>query len=123
MGADGSLNRFGASVRGHHYTLPSWAPLLTAMACVVGHTFPVWLKFKGGKGVATSFGVVLGFWPLYTMAGIGGGLVFIGMLLLYRYISLASMVGVSSFAVFVMVLGMGLVDGGPVHFKVGGWVG
>ncbi len=99
-------------------TLPSWAPLLTAIACVLGHTFPVWLKFKGGKGVATSFGVVLGFWPLYTLAGMGGGMIFLGMLMVYRYISLASMTGVTGFAVLVMVLGRGYLDGHGIHLRM-----
>jgi acyl phosphate:glycerol-3-phosphate acyltransferase len=97
---------------------PAWAPLLTAMACVLGHNFPLWLKFKGGKGVATSFGVVLGFWPLYTLAGIGGGIVFLLVFFAYRYISLASMIGVAAFAVLVMLLGTGHFDGGSVHLAI-----
>ncbi len=98
---------------------PMWAPLLTGTAAILGHTFPVWLKFKGGKGVATSFGVVLGFWPIYTLAGIGGGLIFIGMLLIYRYISLASITAVTSFAVLVVVLGMGFWDTKKFHVGMG----
>jgi glycerol-3-phosphate acyltransferase PlsY len=38
--------------------------LLGAVVCVVGHAFPIWLKFKGGKGVATSAGVIIGLMPL-----------------------------------------------------------
>jgi glycerol-3-phosphate acyltransferase PlsY len=87
----------------HHF--PSWTPLLTAAACVLGHNFPVWLKFKGGKGVATSLGVVLGFWPLFTMGGIVGGLTFIFVLLVYRYISLASIIAAMAFAGTVSLLG------------------
>jgi glycerol-3-phosphate acyltransferase PlsY len=85
--------------------LPSWSPLLTAIACVLGHNFPLWLKFKGGKGVATSFGVVLGFWPLYTLAAIGAGFVFVVVLMIYRYISLGSIVGVLSFVALVFGIG------------------
>ena len=84
--------------------LPSWAPLITAAACFLGHVFPVYLKFKGGKGVATSFGVVLGFWPLYTIAGLIGGLFFVFMLMVYRYISLASMTASLVFVGFVALL-------------------
>ena len=84
---------------------PSWVPLVTAVACVLGHTFPIYLKFKGGKGVATSFGVLLGFWPLYTLAGIGAGLVFVVIVMIYRYISLASIVGSLSLVAFVAFLG------------------
>ncbi|HVS70300.1 MAG TPA: glycerol-3-phosphate 1-O-acyltransferase PlsY [Phycisphaerae bacterium] len=86
-------------------TIPSWAPLLTAVAAVLGHNFPVWLKFKGGKGVATSFGVVLGFWPLYTVAGLLAGGVFVFTLMVYRFISLASMVGACFFFAAVVILG------------------
>ena len=38
--------------------------LLGAVICVVGHAFPIWLKFRGGKGVATSAGVIIGLMPL-----------------------------------------------------------
>ncbi len=38
--------------------------LLGAVTCVIGHAFPVWLRFKGGKGVATSAGVIIGLMPL-----------------------------------------------------------
>jgi len=85
--------------------LPSWAPLITGIACVVGHLFPLYLKFKGGKGVATGFGVVLGFWPLYTIAGVLAGAFFVFMLMVYRYISLASMTAATAFAILVAVLG------------------
>ena len=39
-------------------------------ACILGHMFPVYLGFKGGKGVATSLGVLLGIYPYYTFAGL-----------------------------------------------------
>lgn len=87
------------------YPLPSWPPLITGGACLLGHLFPVWLKFRGGKGVATGFGVVLGFWPLFTLAGIAGGLFFVFMLIIYRYISLASMTSSMVFVAVVAALG------------------
>ncbi len=42
--------------------------LFVALAAVLGHVFPVYLRFRGGKGVATTVGVALGIWPEYTVA-------------------------------------------------------
>jgi glycerol-3-phosphate acyltransferase PlsY len=90
--------------------LPSWVPLITAAACVLGHNFPIFLKFKGGKGVATSFGAVLGFWPWFTLPAIGAGLVFVAVLMIYRYISLSSIVGALAFVGMVYSFGLWLSD-------------
>ncbi|MBU0637364.1 MAG: glycerol-3-phosphate acyltransferase, partial [Planctomycetes bacterium] len=42
--------------------------MLVGLAAVLGHTFPIYLKFRGGKGVATTIGVALGIFPYYTVA-------------------------------------------------------
>jgi glycerol-3-phosphate acyltransferase PlsY len=55
--------------------------------------------------VATGFGVVLGFWPLFTLAGLLAGVFFVFMLMVYRYISLASVSAAIAFALFVALLG------------------
>src|SRR5580700_6556269 len=60
---------------------------IAAVCAVLGHMFPVWLRFKGGKGVATGFGVFLVAAPLAALAAIG---LFAVILLLTRYVSLAS---------------------------------
>ena len=58
-----------------------------AVAAVLGHVFPVWLGFRGGKGVATALGVLLALtWP----SALGGLLVFIVVFAVSRYVSLAS---------------------------------
>ena len=63
-------------------------PGMAALGAVLGHCFPVWLKFKGGKGVATTMGVSLGLaWPL----GVVYAVVWLGMLALTRISSLAGM--------------------------------
>ena len=63
--------------------------IMAAYGAVLGHCFPVWLRFKGGKAVATGFGVVLAFDPL-----LGGlcGLVWLVVAVLFRYSSLAALV-------------------------------
>jgi glycerol-3-phosphate acyltransferase PlsY len=63
---------------------------LTGFAAVVGHVFPIWLRFRGGKGVATAAGVLIAFdWRI----GLGVILVWVAVVLATRYSSLASLVG------------------------------
>ena len=74
---------------------------LAALFAVLGHVFPVWLGFKGGKGVATGFGVFLVAAPTAALAAIA---VFALILLLTRYVSLASILGAASFPFFAWIL-------------------
>ncbi len=74
---------------------------LAALCAVLGHMFPVWLRFKGGKGVATGFGVFLVAAPGAALAAIS---VFFVVLALSRYVSLASILGSASFPVFAWLL-------------------
>ena len=60
---------------------------LAAVAALIGHCFPVWLKFKGGKGVATALGVFLTLAPL---AALGALFIFIVVSVAWRYVSLGS---------------------------------
>ena len=73
------------------------AQALAALIAVLGHMFPVWLRFKGGKGVATGFGVFLVAAPWAALAAIS---VFFIVLFLSRYVSLASILGAGSFPFF-----------------------
>jgi glycerol-3-phosphate acyltransferase PlsY len=75
---------------------------LAALVAVLGHIFPVWLGFKGGKGVATGFGVFLVASPWAALAAIS---VFFIVLALSRYVSLASILGAGSFPLFAWWLG------------------
>jgi glycerol-3-phosphate acyltransferase PlsY len=86
---------------------------LAALAAVLGHIFPVWLRFKGGKGVATGFGVFLVAAPWGALAAIA---VFTLVLLLTRYVSLASILGAASFPFFAWMLVRG--DRPPFYIAV-----
>lgn len=77
------------------------AEALAALCAVLGHMFPVWLGFKGGKGVATGFGVFLVAAPLAALSAIS---VFFVVLAISRYVSLASILGAASFPFFAWLL-------------------
>jgi glycerol-3-phosphate acyltransferase PlsY len=77
---------------------------LAAICAVLGHMFPVWLKFKGGKGVATGFGVFLVASTWAALAAIG---VFFIVLLISRYVSVASILGAASFPLFAWLMASG----------------
>jgi glycerol-3-phosphate acyltransferase PlsY len=73
---------------------------------LLGHIFTPWLGFKGGKGVATGFGVMLGIFPYYTIPGLIGLATFIAIYKKTRYISLASMIGAGLFPIYYLILGL-----------------
>jgi acyl phosphate:glycerol-3-phosphate acyltransferase len=79
--------------------------LAVGMAALLGHVFPIYLGFKGGKGVATAAGVMLGLWPYYTLPAIPALLTFAAVLSVTRIISISSMLSASAFPVFVGVAG------------------
>jgi acyl phosphate:glycerol-3-phosphate acyltransferase len=72
------------------------AVLAAAVAAVIGHMFPVWLGFRGGKGLATAFGVVIVIaWPV----ALGGFLLWLAVALIFHYSSLAALVATVTAAV------------------------
>jgi len=77
--------------------------LLVGCAAILGHIFPIYLKFKGGKGVATSFGIALGLWPYYTIGALFAIVTWVVVVLIWRYVSLASIVGSVIFPVVLIL--------------------
>src|SRR5256714_13914123 len=71
------------------------------LAAVLGHIFPIWAEFRGGKGVATLFGMVLGIQPNVALCCIG---VFVLVLYLTRWVSLSSILASIAFPVFILVI-------------------
>ncbi len=84
--------------------------LVVGCAAILGHIFPIYLKFKGGKGVATSFGIAMGLWPYYTICALFAIAIWAVVVLVWRYVSLASIVGSVSFPV-VLILAIILKPG------------
>src|SRR3954466_14195016 len=71
------------------------------LAAVVGHIFPIWADFRGGKGVATLFGMVLAIQPLVALCCVA---VFLFVLFLTRFVSLSSILASVAFAVLILFI-------------------
>lgn len=80
---------------------PSDLAVAAGVVAVLGHIFPVWLGFKGGKGVATALGVFLALAPLAALCALG---VFIAVFAFTRYVSLASILAAVFLPLFAMLL-------------------
>lgn len=95
----------------------AYSGIAAALGCIIGHSFPLWLGFKGGKGVATSLGVVFGMLPLVSLVIFAvWGIV----LKLTRYVSLASILAAASLPITVLAfLFLGWVEGwGLFYFSL-----
>jgi acyl phosphate:glycerol-3-phosphate acyltransferase len=79
----------------------STAMILAGIAALLGHCFPVWLRFKGGKGVATALGVFL---MLAPFSALGALLVFIIVSVTWRYVSLGSVSAAASMPLLMYFL-------------------
>jgi len=80
---------------------PRNAQALAALLAVIGHMFPIWLGFRGGKGVATGFGVFLVASPWAALSAFG---VFFVVLAVSRVVALGSIAGAASFPFFAWIL-------------------
>jgi glycerol-3-phosphate acyltransferase PlsY len=83
-------------------TRPARLMAVAALAAVLGHMFPVWLKFKGGKGVATALGVFLVLFPKAVLVALA---IFIIVVIATRYVSLGSILAAIAFPVAAYFLG------------------
>jgi glycerol-3-phosphate acyltransferase PlsY len=75
-----------------------WVKAAAAIAVIAGHIFPVWLRFRGGKGVATGVGVFLVLAPLALLCA---GVVFVSIVFFTRYVSLGSITAAALIPLFV----------------------
>ncbi len=92
--------------------LPDWALCAVAFSAVVGHVFSVFLKGRGGKGVATALGAALALTPLAALAAFG---VFVACYLAFRISSVGSLAAALSYVGFLFVIG----PAQPAHFAFG----
>lgn len=86
VGVDGGMDR-------------SWVAVACATAVVVGHVYPIWHGFRGGKGAATLLGVLLGIYPLGLLPVMGAWLL---MVLLTGFVGLATMTAAASFPIYLI---------------------
>lgn len=84
-------------VPGHH-----WIIAFASLAAIFGHVFPLFLNFKGGKGVATGVGVFLAIFPQGVVMVL---VLFVIVVVLWRYISLGSIIATSAFPFLVYFMG------------------
>jgi len=75
--------------------------IVAAISCVIGHSFPVWLSFKGGKGVATSMGALFGLVPFVALIGVAVWVITFEMT---RYVSVASMTAALAVPISILIL-------------------
>ncbi|MCA9285808.1 MAG: glycerol-3-phosphate 1-O-acyltransferase PlsY [Phycisphaerales bacterium] len=87
-----------------------WLWLAIACATYAGHVAPVWLRFRGGKGVATGFGALLAMWPVLTVPALVALAVWGGLLATLRYMSVASILAGVSIPITTAVLAVATAD-------------
>lgn len=78
-----------------------WIPILCGLAAIVGHNWPVWFRFKGGKGIATTIGVLA---TLVFFPALYAGIIAILLIVITRYVSLGSLVFAALTPVFIILV-------------------
>jgi glycerol-3-phosphate acyltransferase PlsY len=76
-----------------------YAGIAAALGCIIGHNFPIWLRFKGGKGVATSLGVIIGMMPIAALVDL---VLWATVFKVSGYVSLASIAAAAALPVIVV---------------------
>src|SRR5919197_100253 len=94
------LSGFIATRMQPEWNSPEAFGILAAIASVLGHSFPVWLRFKGGKGVATSGGALFGLAPI---AALIGAAIWILIFWLTRYVSVASIAAAAALPIIILI--------------------
>lgn len=93
---------------GHFYDDPSIFKVYAGLGVVLGHDFPIYMKFKGGKGIASTLGFIIALFPMCVAIP---AIIFITTVALTRYVSLGSIIGVASFGVQILIFGnLGMLD-------------
>jgi acyl phosphate:glycerol-3-phosphate acyltransferase len=99
-----------AGERGVPAHLAQATQLGVGCAAIAGHVFNAWLRFRGGKGVATSLGVVLGIYPYFTYAGLVALAIWIVVTMSSRYVSLGSVVAAIAFVALYALFNWGRLE-------------
>ena len=81
--------------------LPSPAGLVAGTAAVIGHNFPIWLRFKGGKGVATTLGTMIAAAPI---VGLMACLTWAAMAAIFRYSSLSALIALAMAPLYALLI-------------------
>lgn len=100
------LKGLGPVILAQHFSseTDSLTPIAAGVAAILGHNFPVWLKFKGGKGIATSAGVFAGLLPWALLVA---AVIWLIIFAVTRYVSLASIIAALSLPVTMAILTFG----------------
>jgi glycerol-3-phosphate acyltransferase PlsY len=95
--------KLGLLIAAHSLLSPVLGGVIAAISCILGHNYTFWLGFKGGKGIATSGGVILALFPIPLICCVA--LVWVVVFYLGKYVSLASIAAAVAlpFAVFLTV--------------------
>lgn len=89
---------------------PAEVVAAAALAVILGHVFPLFFGFRGGKGVATGFGALLSLFPL---AGLAALVIFLGLVFATRYVSLGSIAATLAFPLAAWVMGRAGISAAP----------